>query len=358
MKTYPSPQKNKIHPLQSYTTVAGRFSLVLIGCLLLIQAQSQVDKRLALADRYFAAGEYFTAAGLYDQFLHPAAQTKVRSEFPLTTRRSSEGKIGSYSSKTDIVFKQAESYRLANYWTKASELYNECYKNDSAKYTDALYWYSVCQRSIGNYSTAEESIDRFLNSSDKNNSQYQSALKEKQTLQFIRSQISRPDSVLYHTQKINMPFVNGKGVFAPVAVTGKQLMFTSTETDSVAEGTNPYHNRLFRSALSTDGLENPEPLIIESIDPSFNQGAACISANGNHLYLTQWKKEKGQFISSIYYSTKTSTGWSAPEVLPLVNQQGHNSKQPFCSADGRYLFFASDKKGGKGGFDILYAALK
>jgi len=41
----------------------------------------------------------------------------------------------------------------------------------------------------------------------------------------------------------------------------------------------------------------------------------------------------------------------------LINVKGHNSKQPFCSSDGKYLFFASDRPGGAGKFDIWYANL-
>jgi len=99
------------------------------------------------------------------------------------------------------------------------------------------------------------------------------------------------------------------------------------------------------------------PVFIESIDSSFNQGAACISPDGKHLYFTQWKGVNNQIISSIYFSNKTDKGWSKPVRLHSINQQEKNSKQPFCSADGKYLFFASDRTGGAGGFDIWYAPL-
>ena len=53
---------------QSLSRIANRILLLFIACNILLQAQSQVDKNLALADKYFAAGDYFTAAGLYEQF--------------------------------------------------------------------------------------------------------------------------------------------------------------------------------------------------------------------------------------------------------------------------------------------------
>ena len=329
--------------------------LLLIGCLMLMRASSQTDKRLTMADQYFAAGDFYTAADLYEQFLNPAVKSNTHSDFPLNAKRNGDGRTGKYANRTDIIFKQAQSYHLANYRARAAALYKQCFEKDPAKYADALYWYAVCQRSVGNYSSAEESINLFLKSFS--NSSYQpEALKEKQTLEFIQTQLSKPDSVLYHVQKLNADSDN-KGLFAPVA-NGNQFLFTSTQTETVPTGTNPYYNRLFYSSLTNESLQNSHPLIFESLDSSFNQGTASISADGNHLYFTQWKKENGLVASSIYYSIKTTNGWGKPQLTPSINQRGHNSKQPFCSADGRYLFFASDRTGGKGGFDIWYAPIK
>lgn len=161
---------------------------------------------------------------------------------------------------------------------------------------------------------------------------------------------------MYHIQKINTSIGN-KGIFAPIAIKGDQYLFTSTQTDSIDAITNPYHNRLFTSMMTADGLQNVEPITIEGVDSSFSQGAASISQDGKHLYFTQWKKENGRTLTGIYFSNKTTNGWSKPQLLNTVNQQGSSSKQPFCSPDGKHLFFASDRKGGAGGFDIWYAPL-
>jgi outer membrane protein OmpA-like peptidoglycan-associated protein/tetratricopeptide (TPR) repeat protein len=340
-------------------TIVKRILLLLIASTLLSQAHSQTDKRLILADQYFAEGEYFTAAGLYEQFLNPAVKEKPKSDFPLNSKKNAQGRIGTYVNRTDIQYKQAESYRLANYWMKASGLYKECFEKDAAKYSAALYWYAVCQRSTGNYAASEESINRFLNENGASNPYRQEAEREKKILQFIQSQLTRPDSILYHVKKIETSFGNEKGVFAPAAGLGNQFMITSTQTDSVvAPGINPNHNRLFYSALTNGTLQNIQPVIIEGADTLLNQGAASISANGNYLYFTQWTKENGQVLSSIYYAIKNENGWGKPIFLNSVNQKGYSSKQPFCSGDGKYLFFASDRTGGKGNFDIWYAPLQ
>ena len=83
-----------------------------------------------------------------------------------------------------------------------------------------------------------------------------------------------------------------------------------------------------------------------------------MSADGKYLYFSQWKKEGGRTRSSVYYSAKQATGWSEPVLLSTVSNGDADSKQPFCSADGKYLFFASNRAGGAGGFDIWYAPLK
>ena len=357
MKAVSNYYTEKINRLPLFKTMANRFLLMMVGSMLLIQAQSQADKRLVLAEKYFASGDYFTAAGLYQQFLNPVADRKQPSEFPLNSKKNAAGRTGKYGDKTDILFKQAESYRLSNYWTEASALYLKCFKGDSIKYAGALYWYAVCQRSLGNLNAAEESVTNFLTAYPSNALQ-RAAEKEKQTLQFIRDQRAKPDSLLYSIKKVSNPFGSEKGIFAPGGNAVNQLIITSTLADSVATGINPYHNRLFYSAFNDASFQSLQPVVIENLDASLNQGVATTSVDGKFLYFTQWKRENGKVLSSIYFSTKTENGWSAPVLLPFINQVGYSSKQPFCTADGKYLFFASDKAGGRGNFDIWYAPLK
>ena len=338
----------------------SRFLLLLLAYTSCLQSQGQQTKTpLQLADQYFAEGEYYTAAHLYEQYLNPARDQKAVHNFPLNTLGKRRGVTPKGLTRIDVLYKQAESYRLANYFQKAANCYKECAEKNPARYSNALYWFAVCERSLGNYRSAKESLQRYLKTAGTNN-QYKEAIeKELQTLSYIQQQLARPDSVLIHTQKLNSPNGAEKGVFAAVHISDNKFLVSSTQRDSIIiNGANPNHSRIFHATLNNGNLEEMAAVPLSPSEPMNNLGAASISADGNYLYFSEWKKEKGSTISSIYYSVKQNGGWSLPTLLQSISGNGHNNKQPFCSIDGKYLFFASDRPNGFGQFDIWYAPIQ
>lgn len=325
-------------------------------CFLQSNAQTKNDNPLQLADASFAAGDFYTAAKLYEQFLNPSKKLQTKSDFPLNSKRNRQQTVTTKKSRTDIMFQQAESYRLANYFKEAAELYKACFTKDAVKYVDAYYWYAVCERSIGNYKVAQESINQYQASAG---SMYKvAAEKETETLQYILQQLARPDSVLYTIKKLNSPTSVEKGIFAPAFLNSNHFIITSTEKANLSNNRiNPFHSRLFSAVLNEGSLESITPVTITAIDSTKNQGAASLSANGKHLYFTEWTKQNGQTVSSIYHTTKNETGWSKPSLLAAVNVDGYNSKQPFCTSDGKYLYFSSNRPGGTGNYDIWVATI-
>jgi outer membrane protein OmpA-like peptidoglycan-associated protein len=86
-----------------------------------------------------------------------------------------------------------------------------------------------------------------------------------------------------------------------------------------------------------------------------NEGAQCISADGRLLFYTVCGRADGQGSCDIYMSVRKEGKWSEPVNLgPPVNT-GSWESQPSVSADGRWLYFTSNRIGGKGKMDIWRA---
>jgi len=96
-----------------------------------------------------------------------------------------------------------------------------------------------------------------------------------------------------------------------------------------------------------------------------NEGAQSISADGRLLFFTSCEYEKGKSAHGktygscdIYVSEKEGGTWGKPKNLgPQVNSKYWES-QPSFSADGKTLYFASNRPGGKGGIDIWKTEMK
>lgn len=343
----------QVQPLRLLRT--GLFLLPLL--LGMGAARAQMDKRLTLAETYFANGDYYTAAQLYEQFLNPLDKKKTVGSFPVNPRRNVQGGTGGTASRLDVLYRQAESFRLANYLLEASSRYKECTDKEPDTYYDAYYWHAVCQRGLGFYSYAEESLQTFLRNYAGRSKLRVQAEEELATLRFIRQQLSRPDTVLFTIAGANAAFGGEKGVFAPVALSGNNYVVTSTIQDSTAaKGTNPFRNRLYTATRNGGVLADPVLLALPGVSAAANQGAASVSADGNTLYFTEWKRVNGKNQSVILYTTRTADGWSLPQ--PVQGLPAASNKQPWCTADGSTLFFASDVPGGQGGYDLYAAPLQ
>lgn len=87
-----------------------------------------------------------------------------------------------------------------------------------------------------------------------------------------------------------------------------------------------------------------------------NEGTCTISADGRKLIFTSCQNGYSGDCD-LFESIKTGNEWSKPVNLgPAVNSADWES-HPSLSADGRTLYFVSDRKGGFGRNDIWYATL-
>src|SRR5262249_31223902 len=150
-----------------------------------------------LAKQYYAAGEYYTAAHLYEQYLNPPKDPKKEQAFPVYTNKRKTAIDN--NTRSAILYQMAECYRLANYFAQADSLYKEC----TGK-TDAIYWKAVCERSLGKYDEALFNLVSYFDSSH-TMPFFKEASQEMKTIGFIKEQLDRPDTILTTVRKLRMP---------------------------------------------------------------------------------------------------------------------------------------------------------
>src|SRR5690606_30667553 len=91
--------------------------------------------------------------------------------------------------------------------------------------------------------------------------------------------------------------------------------------------------------------------------PNYNEGAQCISPDGRFLFFTGCNRPDGMGRCDIYVSEKEGDNWSKPINLGSPINTGGWESQPSLSADGRTLYFVSDRSGGLGSYDIWMSTL-
>lgn len=103
---------------------------------------------------------------------------------------------------------------------------------------------------------------------------------------------------------------------------------------------------------NTKGVFNkPKPISNKTINTSFFEGAATVTADGNTMYFVTDRKG-AKSSTDIYVVQKNGKSWGEAEPLPFhINTEGRETT-PYISPDGRYLFFSSDGHAGMGGLDI------
>lgn len=95
----------------------------------------------------------------------------------------------------------------------------------------------------------------------------------------------------------------------------------------------------FLSAVNTTEFEFANAISKKGLTFYFQRGDAAVS--GEDIWVVQ--------------RAATDAPWGAPQKLPASINSTSNDRAAFESPDGHWLFFASDRPGGRGGFDLMVA---
>lgn len=133
------------------------------------------------------------------------------------------------------------------------------------------------------------------------------------------------------------------------------------------EARNKVQEQFLKVCVKKDSLSFLPSLLYEKLQALDLNGQFCFSPDGNWLYFSKPLSNKELYIKSEYaffkyqlFQLKMNTLNNAvPEVIPFqYNKPEYDFMHPSISADGKYLYFASNKKGSMGGKDIYRCELK
>ncbi len=94
----------------------------------------------------------------------------------------------------------------------------------------------------------------------------------------------------------------------------------------------------------------PKIIKNKTINTSYFEGSATLTADGNTMYFVSDRKGEKK-STDIYVVHRDGKAWGDAEPLPEVINTIGRETTPFITPDGRYLFFSSDGLLGVGGLD-------
>lgn len=132
---------------------------------------------------------------------------------------------------------------------------------------------------------------------------------------------------------------------------GLQGLMTVNTTATNAKKTTKGSD-IFTIEMSSKGKwSTPHRISNKSVNTSFFEGSATMTADGNTMYFVSDRKGD-KSSTDIYVSQKTGKSWGEAKPLPFTINTIGRETTPFISGDGRYLFYSSDGLQGMGGLDI------
>ena len=296
--------------------------------------------------------------------------------------------LSTKSNKAIELYTEADNFRVRGQHSQAIELLDDAISKDK-KFVEAYYRLGLVYMTIKNFPKAIQNYEKGLSLTDDIKKQkvfwydlgeaflltgqYDRAIE--MLTQFVKVENQNKQKL----DRANLMLKNAEFAIKNQAVKAKyQQRKLSDTVNRFAMQYFPVltvdqQELIFTRRLAGVGAEDDEDLVIARKDPKgrwfspvsiskninskFNEGTCTISADGRKLIFTSCTGRRGYGSCDLFESIKIGNDWSEPVNLgPNVNSYDWES-QPSLSADGRTLYFVSDRRGGYGRRDIWYATL-
>lgn len=305
---------------------------VILFFLSVIFAQAQnVSKYIHNGDNLLKSKQYYSAANQYKKVLDLAYDDQ-------------------------IAYKYAEANRLDYNFKEAAKYYKKVAVESASKFPMLYFNLGIVQKGLGQYLQAKSSFNRFLNSYQTDDYYKKRALHEDISCQkAFEMKFKKNNTEISHcNNNVNSEW-------------GELMLY---EKDS---------NKLYFTALRPDTAKTEEHILKASIyyfdkinpikdsiyftssfdeNQDYNIANFCFNSAKTYMFFTKCKIDLNKQKCNIW-KAKLNDGRieKISKLSSAVNFPASNSTQPSISLidDREILFFASNRKGGYGKYDIWYS---
>lgn len=304
--------------------------LFCLPCCLAAQGQVRSDNRKAQQ-------AFETAANQLRNRQYDSAIASLESAIALDATFA-----GAHQQLGDIHRRQKNYEKAAVHYTRVIQL-------DST--LTALAWFGLGESLLhtGRYTEALPALQRYARTPGLNAVGLRLTNKYIADCEFSISALHRP--LHFRPQNPGKAINSEHDEYFPKLTADHRTIIFTRKTDN--------RENFYESTRDSSGEWQEALLLQGSINSEqYNEGAHCISPDGKYLFFTGCNRPEGHGSCDIYVSRREGDHWGAPHNLGApINTRGWEA-QPALSADGRTLYFVSNRQGGQGGYDIWKAALQ
>lgn len=214
--------------------------------------------------------------------------------------------------------------------------------------------------SIGRYEDAKKDYERFLKKVHINPDTKEDAERNLANCNFAINAMKNP--VPFDLKNMGASINSSFDDYFPAVTADEQtILYTRNNRNEKKDLQED-----FLISKKVDNVWQPSVLIGNGINTEGNEGAPCLSVDGQLLFFVACQENaagayaggrKGFGSCDVFYTEKVGEKWATPYNIGSSINTNHYETQPSFSADGKSLYFVSGRPGGIGETDIYVSTL-
>ena len=233
----------------------------------------------------------------------------------------------------------AVNYDMKNYGP-AETSFEKVLSIDPNYQKKVAYVLGLTEMKLKKYDEAAAHLEQYLNSGAKNKSLIKKAKQNLSIAKFTAQATNAP--VPFKPESLGDLLNTENAEYLPsLTADGETLVYTRRVR----------RQEDFYISKKVDGKWQ-KGIPMEDINTDLNEGAQSISADGKLLVFTICNQKGGYGNCDLYFSEVVKGRWTKVANMGASINSKDRETQPSLSADGRALYFSSNRPGGFGGMDV------